>query len=363
MFLKGRNQKLNRNIPIAKEFFYGATLLDVSKYEVELIELNENCKGFISNLLYYFDLILAKTLNLPFNTSKFLTRYNFSKLIKSDHIFLVNESVAFSTLPILFILKLFKKIKISVFVMGLHSKNAKFKFLNIIRKNLVKFLFYSVDHVLLLGFPEYTYSINNFKKCKKFIYLPFSIDLDFWKFQSQTEKKYDLIFVGNDLNRDYQLLLELAIEMPYLKFLVVSNNKIFDNTNLSNLEIIKGHWGSDIISDIDLRNLYLQSKISVLPIKDSLQPSGQSVALQCMALKIPVIISDTVGFWDRKMFKSNKHLVLIENKKSFWVQTINNLLDDQVRLNKLTDNAYQMVSKNFNLNNFIQNIEKLINNP
>ena len=48
---------------------------------------------------------------------------------KSDHVILVNETVAFSSLPLLFILKIFSKTKISVFVVGLFSE-ASNKFFN-----------------------------------------------------------------------------------------------------------------------------------------------------------------------------------------------------------------------------------------
>ena len=36
--------------------------------------------------------------------------------------------------------------------------------------------------------------------------------------------------------------------------------------------------------------------ISIIPIVDSLQPSGQSVALQSMAMEIPVMITKLMDF-------------------------------------------------------------------
>ena len=47
-----------------------------------------------------------------------------------------------------------------------------------------------------------------------------------------------------------------------------------------------------------LKEIYDKSFISLIPLKDSLQPSGQSVALQSMSMMVPVIITKTVGFWD-----------------------------------------------------------------
>ena len=50
------------------------------------------------------------------------------------------------------------------------------------------------------------------------------------------------------------------------------------------------------LNDIDLKNLMEKVDISIIPVnKDATQPSGQSVALQCLAMEIPVIISNFKG--------------------------------------------------------------------
>ena len=41
--------------------------------------------------------------------------------------------------------------------------------------------------------------------------------------------------------------------------------------------------------------------MTIIPLKNSIQPSGQSVALQSMACGTPVVITETFGFWDKKL--------------------------------------------------------------
>ena len=45
--------------------------------------------------------------------------------------------------------------------------------------------------------------------------------------------------------------------MSDINFLIVSKNSLFNNLNLKNVEILGNGWGSDELSDYDLKKLYL----------------------------------------------------------------------------------------------------------
>ena len=70
---------------------------------------------------------MNKFLSLPFYSSKLTNLENIKKIKKTDYLFLVNEGVGFSSLFLITIGRFFKRIKISMFVMGLYSKKIKFK--------------------------------------------------------------------------------------------------------------------------------------------------------------------------------------------------------------------------------------------
>ena len=79
--------------------------------------------------------------------------------------------------------------------------------------------------------------------------------------------------------------------------------------------------GNNFISDNEIKSLYQNALLTILPLKNSYQPSGQSVALQSMSMGTPVIISNTEGFWDIKSFENNKNIKfvykpLVENGKA-----------------------------------------------
>ena len=84
--------------------------------------------------------------------------------------------------------------------------------------------------------------------------------------------------------------------MPEKKFLVISSNKNLNFKDFLNVEHINSNYENQILSDIELKKLMNSAFVSIIPITNSLQPSGQSVALQSMAMEIPVMITRTDGF-------------------------------------------------------------------
>ena len=65
---------------------------------------------------------------------------------------------------------------------------------------------------------------------EKFIYVPFCVDTKFWSSESSKVKTKNILFVGNDSNRDFNFLLDLAKEMKDFNF----SNFIFCNPTRSN---------------------------------------------------------------------------------------------------------------------------------
>ena len=130
-----------------------------------------------------------------------------------------------------------------------------------------------------------------------------------------------------------------------------------------NVKLINGSWRKELISDNEIKNLYTTSWLSVIPLKESLQPSGQSVALQSMSMNVPVMISFTKGFWDEDLFEDEKNIYFIKNGVEEWVSKINNLEKSKNR-NLIVKNAYQTVENNFDINKnfdlFNQLVEKIL---
>ena len=149
-------------------------------------------------------------------------------------------------------------------------------------------------------------------KLEKFKYINFGIDTTFWKDPleyNSINRKY-ILFIGNDLNRDYQFLVKLANTLTNVNFKILSSRLNKNDFDFKNVEVIEGVWWKNLVSDNDIKKLYSESILTVLPLKESLQPSGQSVALQSMSMGTPVMSQNkrTMG---HEKFKNNENIFLM----------------------------------------------------
>ena len=224
----------------------------------------------------------------------------------------------------------------------------------------------SIDNIFFLGKSEHEKANNTHKKyAEKFKFLPFCIDTEFWTNSSKKDitKNEDIIFVGNDGNRDFKLLLKLANELTEFNFIVVSSSEVFRKVNLPNVKIYNGFWGNKEITDSDLRNLYLDAKLSIIPLKESFQPSGQSVALQSMSLGVPVMITKTSGFWEKEIFINNENIFFIsDNNLDTWVDRIQKILSDTQLTNMVSLNGNKTAVENYDSEYFYNSLNKIIFN-
>ena len=73
---------------------------------------------------------------------------------------------------------------------------------------------------LFLGYGEYQLPYQNFKQLKKFEYLPFVLIQASGR-KLITRKEYEILFVGNDGKRDFELLKKIIQENSKLNLLLL----------------------------------------------------------------------------------------------------------------------------------------------
>ncbi len=131
---------------------------------------------------------------------------------------------------------------------------------------------------------------------RKIDYLPFGVDSDFWCPSLQKQENNFALSIGNDRHRDYSTLLNAwRAEYPLLRIVT----KLPLHSKSPNVEIIHGDWFLQSLSDSEMRTLIQTATFIVLPIANTYQPSGQSVALQAMACGKTVLLTDFPGLWNR----------------------------------------------------------------
>ena len=176
---------------------------------------------------------------------------------------------------------------------------------------------------------------------------------------STRDKKDTILFVGNDVNRDYQFLEQITNELTNYKFTIVSNRFSSNELN-SNVDLINSDWRSETLADSQLKNIYQKAKISLIPTKNTLQPSGQSVGLQCISMKIPLIVSESKGFWGRGVLESSKDIFILQNDTTIWKKVISNLMEDKNLHKDVIQNAYLKFQKNYDYQFIFKQFIKII---
>jgi len=345
IFSGGRSSKTNNNY--ANDFFYGYRELKNIGYNVKFIEL-ESTK---TNIL---DKIIIKIFKLPIYSTKALRYKNFKLMKNSKNLVLINESSFLSFLLFTLVTKYLYKVNVIYFPMGLIDK---YKNGNFFTKLYIKFSFIPASKILFIGKGE----LKSAKKLidvhkNKYEYIPFSIDTNFWKFNKKVDNDgKHVLFIGNDKNRDFNLLYKIAEKETHLKFTIISEFKSIDFNKLPNVNLISGNWREGNLTDLQLMKYYHQANLVILPLLDSSQPSGQSVCLQAMACGTPVIISKTFGFWEDRNYINKKNIYFIKNSNiDNWCNTINVLLSNKFALEEVSINARKLIEKEHNTEKFVK---------
>ena len=367
IFGSGRKKKILENNLDSSEFFYGYFHMKSKFKNIDSIEMLPNEFDLKKHQLFleFIDKVLRKLTNLPFYIHLMLSKENLTKIKKSDLIISTNDRLAISAMPMILYSKLRSVNKnFFVIVMGLFSKKRDRVIVSYLQKFLLNFIIKKINFFIFLGKGEYQLANEMFPKFKdKFRFIPFGINLNFWSSRKSydPEKNGYLLFVGNDGNRDFDQVVEICNNLKNIKIKIITSHEISNKINNENVEVIYGNWHSTAMSDQKLKEYYENAILTFLPIKETYQPSGQSVALQSMSLGIPVAITQTKGFWDIDKFSHMENIVFVENNSTEnWTTTINKLLSDNNLLSNISKKSISTVKKYYNQDDFFLKMEELI---
>lgn len=139
-------------------------------------------------------------------------------------------------------------------------------------------------------------------------YIPFGVDADFWcPAPTATDHHGYVLAIGNDRNRDWATLVAgWSTDLPPLK--IVTSLPV--PSTCANVEVVNGDWRRQILSDEAVRELYRAARFVVIPLKETIQPAGQSACLQAMACGKAVILSNIRGLWNPDLMRDGETVLL-----------------------------------------------------
>jgi len=325
-----------------REFFYGAHSLGKNKNNKILFAGSYNKKHLFWRLL---EILISRKTKLGIYFQAYLN--NKEKIYPKDVLVGMMDGVG---LGLLFF-KWFKKIdnKIIFIAQGLHDRYQYFE------KSKLLIWFYKQllnKAELILTFSKYEknllISLFNLSKNKVKVFY-FGTDTDYWNsriIEGRKEKNY-VLTVGNDMHRDYQLLLDnYDLEIPLklvTKIIKKSKYKIYRN-----------------ISNEKLRKLYAESKFVVVPLKKSESTSGMSVTLQAMAMGKPVLLAEIPAM--KELFRDQEEVLYYEAGNGNDLRNKLKELDENEKMRqRLISNSKKLAKGKFNVQKMRQRLEKIIN--
>ena len=368
MYFNARKERIEKNELSPSEFFYGYDYFRNKNFDVFVMEFDGKPIKYLTKFLLFFQKIILKLTKFQYDFAGIFKSGKFQEIILSDILIISNNRIAHSILPALIYMK-FKGIKCKTYVIAMGMFNfPKKKVFKKIHLFLNKFLIKYIDKLIFIGNSEFEYAQKIFKNYeRKICFLPFGVDSKFWSSSySDDYKNLPILFVGNDSNRDFEFLIKLAKATPNENFIVISDyfdQNYIETISLNNLSFYKGSWNKKLLTDEFLKNQYKNSKLTIVPLKNSIQPSGQSVSLQSISMGTPVIITKTNGFWDSQHFRHKENIFFVEeNNIENWQKAISELNNNENLYSKLIIKGRELISRYFNTEEFNESLHELINN-
>ena len=338
-----------KNFP--NEFFYGYQYLVEKGLDVEIIEEEDLRIHNNSFFLSYFNKFLNLFFDFPFlHFIKLLNKKKLSLLNSADVIITTTNAIGLS-LGLLKNLNFIKKpiIFIAMGVIPLKTNIAKIIYYRFLLKRL---------NIYSLSINEQKFLVRNLKN-NYISYLPFGVDMKYWRPNKSKINKNYILAIGNDYARDWQTLIDAwEDDFPELK-LVTSSPLI---TNKRNVTILKGSWGEEFLTDKQIRKLYLDSYFVIIPLKQGIQPSGQSSCLQAMSCGKPVIMTKIMGLWDEDLVKDREALLFVPPHSTIKLKkAIKELLKNKILYKNLSLKGKQLIKDHYNSDLMSKSIYSFIN--
>jgi glycosyltransferase involved in cell wall biosynthesis len=125
-------------------------------------------------------------------------------------------------------------------------------------------------------------------------FVPFGVDVNAFRPAPDVTPDVDVLSVGADPRRDFELLLRIASRRPELSFHIVAGPE-----HARTLREMPGNvtLETDLTLE-EIRDRLARARVVALPVRDNSYSGGTTVLLQAMAMAKPVVVSRTAAVDD-----------------------------------------------------------------
>lgn len=181
------------------------------------------------------------------------------------------------------------------------------------------------------------------------VFVPFGVDVDGFQPAPDVEQDTDVLSIGVDPRRDFELLLAVATRHPELSFRIVAS---------ANRARSLGARPANVALETDIpleqvRDRFARSRVVALPVRDNSYSGATTTLLQAMAMGKPVVVSRTAAIADGYELEDgvNCRLVPPGDQQAFERALIETLTDAAAAAS-LGSRARQTVERSFSWERF-----------
>ena len=160
------------------------------------------------------------------------------------------------------------------------------------------------------------------------VHVPYGVPLPEYSVSKDIEcqgKKWDVISVGADPNRDYRTLLHVAEMAPKLQFLIIAS-RAFEPLFLSKPDNVSVEYEQPLERVIDCM---LQSRLIVLPTRENTYSGAVTTAFLSMSLGRPTLLTKVSAIECGYQFVDAENCFLVEEGlPEVLLKKITSLIDD-----------------------------------
>ena len=180
------------------------------------------------------------------------------------------------------------------------------------------------------------------------IFVPFGVDVDVFR-PVEAELETDVLSVGVDPRRDFELLLEIAKRRPELSFRIVAGAERTRDL---------GQLPANVALETDIPLAEVRSRLAgarcvALPVRDNSYSGATTTLLQAMAMGKPVVVSRTAAIADGYELEDGVNCRLVEpGDGQAFERALLETLTGATAAASLGSRARQTVERNFSWERF-----------
>ncbi len=140
------------------------------------------------------------------------------------------------------------------------------------------------------------------------VFVPFGVDLQAFRPVADLEPDVDVLSIGADPRRDFELLMTIAARRSELSFRIVASaeHACALGSRPSNVEV------ETDLPLVQVRDRLARAKVVALPVRDNSYSGATTVLLQAMAMAKPVVVSRTAAIAEGYHLEDGVNCRLVE---------------------------------------------------